>query len=104
MTVEERLSALTEILLNPSARLDERDDAAMYLGELGRQEAVEALLIVVRDPGADIILAASCGESLAEIALRNGKFDRTWLDGMVPTARMELIERLRHDAPDMLGT
>lgn len=92
MTEDERLGALTEILLSASARLDERDDAAMYFGQLGRREAVEALLTVARDPTADIVLAASCVESLAVIALREGEFDRTWLDRMVPTARMELIE------------
>jgi hypothetical protein len=61
------------------------------------------ILAVARDPEVDVILAASCGESLAEVAVRICYFDRAWLDGMTALARMELIEMLRHQAPELLA-
>jgi PBS lyase HEAT-like repeat len=71
VTEEERVSALVHILLSAAARLDERDDAATDLGQCRSPQAIEALLAVARDPEVDVILAASCGESLAEVAVRN---------------------------------
>jgi hypothetical protein len=101
VTEEERVSALVHILLSASARLDERDDAAMDLGQSGSPQAIEALLAVARDPEVDVILAASCGGSLAEVAVRNCNFDRAWLDGMTATARMEFD---RNAPPSGAGT
>ena len=96
------MSALIGILLSSSVRPDERDDAAIDLGRLGGQRAVDALLSVARDPRVDPALAGTSGESLAEIALRSGRLDEAWLEGLVPTARRELIEWVRRERPDFL--
>lgn len=97
------MSALVSILLSSSARLDERDDAAIELGRHGGARAVEALLAIARDPGSDAALAGTCGESLAEIAVREGRFDKAWLEGMVPIAQRELIQWIQRERPELLA-
>jgi len=75
----------------------------MDLGQSANPQAIEALLAVALDPEVDVILAASCGDSLAAVAVGICYFDRAWLDGMSATTRMELIEMLRHQAPELLA-
>ncbi|NNM43553.1 MAG: hypothetical protein HKM07_04355, partial [Chlamydiae bacterium] len=49
----DRIGLLVEILIDINARVDERDDAAMYLGEYDDDRALNALLSIVLDPNAE---------------------------------------------------
>ena len=61
---------LIEVLLGVTASEAERDDAAMDLAAYDEPEVEEALIRVGADSSTPNPVAASCGESLAEIWLR----------------------------------
>lgn len=75
---EPDVAALVAVLLDRSARIDERDDAAMYLARSNDDAAVAALLGIASDPDEDELLRASSGESLAQIFVRSGRSDRAY--------------------------
>ena len=82
-------AGLISDLLDPSARVDERDDAAMDLSQFDEPEAIAALIQVGCDADEDEIVLESVGESIAEILLRDG---RTWtlgIDRLTKVARRE---------------
>lgn len=84
------VDGLIQVLRDRTARVDERDDAAMDLGDSDDLVALQALLDVARDASEHAMVLGSAGESLAEIALRNGSFDPAWLTGMTEAAGREL--------------
>ena len=99
---QQRLKALKKILLDRKAPLAERDDAAIDLGEFDDPEALETLMEIAVDPQEDDIILASCGESIALIWLRTGKFDRNQLKRLVGSARVEAEVLLRNQRPKWL--
>jgi HEAT repeat protein len=88
------VDGLIEVLRDGTARIDERDDAAIDLGKSDDPVALQALLDVARDSAEDAMVLGSVGESLAEIALRNRSFEHAWLDGMTRAAALELTAAL----------
>lgn len=58
---------LIAVLLDTSARWDERDDAASDLAEYTGQAVVDALVHVGQDPTEDDALLDTVGESLAKV-------------------------------------
>ncbi len=62
---------LIEVLLDVTASEVDRDDAAIDLGAYDEPEVEEALIRVGADLSTPNSVAASCGESLAEIWMRN---------------------------------
>jgi HEAT repeat protein len=86
---------LIEILFDRSASLAERDDAAMYLGEINDEEALQGLLkFAYRDfvsvNNDEVSLKATCGESIGYIWLMRGKFDRAIYDKLSKEAQREI--------------
>lgn len=82
---------LIKILLNKNADLGLRDDCAMDLAAYNDEETLKALYNCASDPKEDNIIQASCGESLAEIMLRNKSLDRRFIIGLSTVAKAELI-------------
>jgi hypothetical protein len=86
----EQVRSLIEVLLDPSADVGERDDAAMDLYATRDPRARAALLTVARDESTPDIVRASAGESLGQIAVATGcplsESDRARL---TPEARRE---------------
>ena len=62
---------LIEVLLDVTASEVDRDGAAIDLGAYDEPEVEEALIRVGADLSTPNSVAASCGESLAEIWMRN---------------------------------
>jgi hypothetical protein len=96
-----RLGPLIELLRDRTARIDERDDAAMDLGDSDDPRAIEALLAAGSDPNERDVVAASCGVSLAAIAVRTGNFDQSWSAQLVPIAANELMVGVRIGRADV---
>jgi hypothetical protein len=97
-----RLEPLIALLFDTSARWDERDDAAIDLHASDDNRAVEALLAFASDPANDEELGGTCGESLAEIAIRRGLSVRSWLERLQPLARHEVEAWVRADRPELM--
>jgi HEAT repeat protein len=100
---ETRLQPLIALLLDSTAELSARDDAAIDLGESDDPLAAEALLTIARDPILDEMLHASAGESLGQIAVRTGRLDSSWTARLTPAARSEFLAIVRADRPDLLA-
>ena len=96
-------AALIAILRDRSARVDERDDAAIDLGRSDDDRVLAALLEIAARSDDDHMVLGSVGESIAQIAIRRGKFESSWLTLLAPPAVDELVASLRAGRPQLLG-
>jgi len=85
----DRITDLVQLLTDRSARLDERDDAAIDLGGFDDPRAIDALIDVGSAADEERGLAATCGESLAQIASRDGGNAKQWLSLLAHDAAAE---------------
>ncbi|MFN5309304.1 MAG: hypothetical protein ACK5C0_07600 [Candidatus Kapaibacterium sp.] len=85
---------LIEILLDESASVSERDDAAMDLSAFNSNEVLETLLKVGMDNRVDDVILSSVGESLAEIWLRNNNFNFDSYNGLCTTTKFAIKENM----------
>ena len=90
---------LIEVLLDVTAPEAERDDAAMDLAVYDESEVEEALIRVGADSSAPNAVAASCGESLAEIWLRKKTLNLDALKRLQGEACHEAIGLIRVREP-----
>jgi hypothetical protein len=98
----DRIALLVAILRDRSARVDERDDAAIDPGESDDDRALAALLELGAQSDDEMVLG-SIEESIAHIASRTGKFELSWLTWLSPPAVDELRASLRAVRPELLG-
>ncbi|ALC89082.1 hypothetical protein AM500_04195 [Bacillus sp. FJAT-18017] len=80
---------LIKLLLDQTAREDERDDAAIDLAQYDNDEVEAALIQAIHDSNTTEIIRASCGASLAEIWLRTNRIDHQTLDNLPEPAKSE---------------
>ncbi|OGX78160.1 hypothetical protein A6395_13585 [Exiguobacterium sp. SH31] len=86
-------SDLIGILVDKTANDAERDDAAIDLGFISNNEAIEiALLTVANDEGTDEMIRASCGESLAQIWIENNVLNLKNISLLTGIAFFEALE------------
>jgi hypothetical protein len=93
---------LHDLFRSHSARIDERDDAAMYLAKSDDAAAFAALFQVASDTADNELVVASSGESLAQIIVRTGRLDPSWIDQLAPAALNEVIPWVTRERPDLL--
>lgn len=92
---------LINILQNSNAREHERDDAAMDLADFDGDDVVQALFTVATDKTyRSEIVKASCGESLASIWVRTGRFDLALLHQLEGVALQEAIGLIKVSRPE----
>ncbi|MDP1608650.1 MAG: hypothetical protein Q8L98_04995 [Chlamydiales bacterium] len=77
---------LIEILLDRSARYDERSDAAIDLGSYKDIRVLKALTSIVSDPNEDDMIVDQSAESLAEICVALNIFNESEFRKMVAFA------------------
>jgi hypothetical protein len=95
------LEAVIALLADRSARIDERDDAAIDLGSSDDPRAIAVLLEIGADRSENETVVAPCGESLGQIAIRSGRFNSEWLTTLAPAAVNELVGSIRAERPDL---
>jgi hypothetical protein len=95
---------LIEVLLDATAAEADRDDAAMDLAAYDDSEAEDALIRAGVEPSTPSVVAASCGESLAEIWLRKGEMNLTALKRLRREARNEALALIRAREPSWTAT
>lgn len=98
-----RAERLAAVLLDSNASVSERDDAAMDLGEINSDVALDALVKTAssRFERDDIVLA-SCGESIASIWLARGRFDSATFTRLAPVAQAEARALMKARRPEWL--
>jgi len=98
-----KISLLIEVLLDKNAREDERDDAAMDLGNYNDDQALNALIKVATDPLEDNdTLSNSCGESIAAIFIKRGQYDRKIVDHLSPSAKNGALAMIQSQRPEWM--
>ncbi|RMH44327.1 MAG: hypothetical protein D6694_05950 [Gammaproteobacteria bacterium] len=103
MAQKDIVEGLVGVLLDSAAELAERDDAAMDLGEFDDARALNALYQVASNHAEDETLAASCGESIAQIWLRRGVCDEQILEALHPSARREILALISSKNRELLS-
>ncbi|HEY9288357.1 MAG TPA: hypothetical protein VIT43_10080 [Candidatus Dormibacteraeota bacterium] len=98
-----RLDQLVEVLFDKTARLDERDDAAVHLGRVDDPRALQALVDRASDPREDDAVVGSAGESIAAIWLRRGNYDPRILEGLRREPRAEIEALISQQRPEWLA-
>jgi hypothetical protein len=94
-------SQLIAILLDSTAREDERDDAAIDLANFDGEDVVQALFAVATDPSSQSeMIKGSCGESLASIWVRTGEIDISLLGRLDGTAKTEALGLIKINRTD----
>jgi hypothetical protein len=78
---------LIRVLLDRDERLDERMEAAWYLGDFDDPDVEQALSQIAVDYTAHTWLAHNVGDSLGDIWTRTGRRDPTLVARMHPAAR-----------------
>lgn len=83
----DKVERLINILLDNTARENERDDAAMDLGMFNDDRALAALLQVASNPHENKMILDSCGVSIGEILIKKEQYDLAVLDQLAPIAK-----------------
>lgn len=94
------MQLLVDILLDPTAREDEKDDAAMDLGDYDDEQALNVLLKVARDPKECQMVIASSGEAIARILVRRNEYRPDILGSLYGVAKMEAEGFIRAEKPE----
>lgn len=99
-TQPQRARLLVALLRDPTARLDERVDAAMALWTFSGAEVTAALIRAALDPSEDDLIIETAAESLAEIWKRNDAFDHDVYGTMPAPARLNIDGVFGEDLPE----
>ena len=92
MTKIKQPGGLISVLLDISAEIGDRDDAAMDLGIYDESEAEEALIQIVCNLKEDEDILSSAAESLHEIWNRKLKWDKDIVKNMHPEAKKIFVQ------------
>jgi hypothetical protein len=92
---------LISVLLDRTAPVGDRHDAAMDLGTFDEAAVLVALIEVASDAQEDELILDGCGESIAEIWARQRMFDSPTVAGLTEPARAILLGTLRALAPNV---
>jgi len=97
----ERTQNLIRLLMDKSARIDERDDAAIDLIESNSGEALAALINVAAREGEPEILQASCGEAIGEIWIKRNVIDIDAYEKLNSATQLEIKHLLMEKSPHL---
>jgi len=92
---------LISVLLDKTARTDERDDAAMDLANYPSNETRKALFQVASDPLEESI-ADVAGESLGHVWVEMDMFDSMEYKKLIPNAQREAFYVIRSRKPEWI--
>lgn len=93
--MDDKSKRLLDILFDNSARVDERDDAAIDLAKYHTIEVLERLIDFACKPEESNLILASVGESIGEIMIAINKFDSSSIQSLTPIARKEALSIIK---------
>src|SRR5690348_12667736 len=101
--MKDQLQLLIDILLDKTAREDERGDAAIDLRAHKDLRALEALIKIASDPNEDVVIGDNCAESIAEICVAMNLFIETAYRKMTPSAQRIVFHFIMAHKPALIG-
>ncbi|WP_068469661.1 hypothetical protein [Candidatus Protochlamydia phocaeensis] len=99
---ENKLNCLVKTLLDKTASISERDDAAIDLGNFDNDQALNALLTVASDLKEEYSIMDVCGESIAQIWVKRNQLDLVSYKNLHPNAQYEAKMYIKINKPDWL--
>lgn len=99
---EDRLVLLVGILDDPTAREDEKYDAASYLEEFSGPFVESSLARIIRAEDFTSVLAQHCAETLGGIWARTGRVEPAFMAELRGPAKDEVLGILGVRAPHLL--
>jgi hypothetical protein len=101
--MKDKIQLLIDILLDSSAREDERGDAAIDLRNYAELRTLEALTKVASDPNEDFIILDNCAESIGEICTKMNFFDEILFEKMTPSAQKITFQYIKITKPELIS-
>src|SRR5271166_3952053 len=101
--MKDKMELLIEILLDKTARDDERHDAALDLRKYKHKNALDALIQIASDPNEDIVIVDSSAESIGEICVGMGYFDEQSFKRLVPFAQEIVFGYIEATKPELIS-
>lgn len=98
----DHIDELLKILLDKSAREDERHDAAMYLYDYDDPRILKIFFEIGSDKNELHLLLEAAGEGIGEIWCRNNDFDMNKLKNLTDISRDIAIAIIKNKKPDLL--
>ena len=93
--------SLLKILFDPTSSDAEKDDAIIELGSnFQDEETVDILIKVSNDSNFDEMIAASCGESIAQIWVANQRIDYERLSHLKGITLTEALSLIKAQCPE----
>ena len=83
--MKDQVQLLIDVLLDKTAREDERGDAAIDLRTHKDIRALNALIKIASDPDEDDVIVDNCAESIGEICVSMNIFDENSFRKMIRT-------------------
>lgn len=100
--MEDKVQLLINILLDKTAREDERDDAAMYLGTYRDKRALVVLTDIASDPNEVDDLVDDCAHSIGRISIDLNQFDEKLFNKMLLFAQDILFNYIMAHNPELI--
>ena len=100
--MKNQIEQLIDILYDPAARIDERDDAAIYLAKYPSKDVLDKLVNFASKSEENEIILASVGESIGEIMIVTNKFELSIIEKLVPAAKSETLGIIQGKKPEWL--
>ncbi len=101
--MKDQIELLINILLDKTAREDERDDAAIDLGRYLDLRALNALIKIASDPTEDKFIMDNCAESIGEICIGLDWFDPIQFDSLIPVVQRIVFHQIMASKPDLIN-
>jgi len=100
--MKDQAQLLIDILLNKSAREDERGDAAIDLRKFKELRVLDALIKIASDPNEDDVIVDNCAESAGEIFIGMNWFDYNDFRKLVPFAQKTVFRIIMAQNPKLI--
>lgn len=101
--MKDQAQLLIDILLDKTAREDERGDAAIDLRTHKDVRVLKALTEIVSDPKEDAVIVDNCAESIGEICVAMGIFDENLFKKMTDFAQKKVIGFIIAHKPELIN-
>lgn len=100
--MDQNITNLFNILFDKNERIDERDDAAIYLGGYPLKEVLEKLIQFASNHKENQIILSSVGESIGEIMVAMDSYDSGSIKNLSSIAKKEALGIIKGKKPKWL--
>ena len=101
--MKDQAQLLIDVLLDKSAREDERDDAAIDLRRFKELRVLDALIKIASDPNEGDVIVDNCAESIGEICIGMNRFDYNAFRKLVPFAQKIVFGFIVSHNPELIN-